>query len=60
MTVFALFVALMGAIGFAGWVGNIVQLVSMVSDPITAMFVLKCVGVFFAPLGSILGVIGFF
>lgn len=46
--------------GIIGWVANIVQLVGMASDPITAMFVLKCVGVFFAPLGSVLGMVGFF
>lgn len=38
-----------------GWVWNIIKIVHAVSDPITAMFVLRCVGIFFAPLGAIIG-----
>ena len=48
-------------VGIAGWLSNIVQLVQYNWDStITVLFVLKCVGVFLAPLGSILGVMGWF
>ena len=40
-----------------GWVLNVIAVIGLaVSDaPITAMFVLRIVGVFLAPLGAILG-----
>lgn len=38
-----------------GWVLNIVAVVHAVALPITGMFLLRCVGIFAAPLGSILG-----
>ena len=40
-----------------GWVLNVVAVVGLaVADaPITAMFILRIVGVFLAPLGAILG-----
>lgn len=38
-----------------GYVWNIVKLVGIVYDPITGMFVLRCVGVFIPPLGAIIG-----
>ena len=41
--------------GVVGWVMNIFDIVAAVSDPITAMFILRCVGIFVAPLGAILG-----
>ena len=45
----------------AGWVSNIVQVAQMASaDQITAFFIVKCVGIVVAPLGSILGVYGWF
>jgi len=47
-------------IGIIGWVANIVQIVSIWSPDITAMLVLKIVGIFIAPLGSVLGIIGMF
>jgi hypothetical protein len=45
-----------------GWIVNIIQLVSiaMNSGALTLLVVLKIVGVFIAPLGSILGIIGMF
>lgn len=43
-----------------GWIGNIVQIVTHINEPVTTLFVLKCVGILAAPLGSILGLIGFF
>mgnify|MGYP003443260006 FL=1 len=41
--------------GVVGWFMNIFDIVAAVSDPITAMFILRCVGIFVAPLGAILG-----
>lgn len=43
-----------------GWVANIVQVVPMINDTITGMLILKIVGIFAGPLGSILGYIGMF
>ena len=42
-------------VAITGWIMNIVEIVHSISDPITGMFVFRCVGVFFAPLGAILG-----
>lgn len=41
--------------GGIGWILNIVKIVGSISDPITAMFIARAVGVFFFPLGVILG-----
>lgn len=38
-----------------GWIANVVAIAGTVNDPITGMFVLRCIGIFVAPLGSILG-----
>lgn len=49
---------LIGAIilgGIVGWVMNIISVIHTVSDPITGMFILRCLGIIFAPLGAILG-----
>ena len=45
----------LAAIG--GWIGNIVKIVGTLSDPITGMFIFRCVGVIVAPLGAVLGYI---
>lgn len=41
--------------GIYGWIANIVKLIGLLDGGLTAMFVARCVGVFFAPLGSVLG-----
>jgi len=41
-----------------GWLLNIVQIFRMADDPVTGMFIIKCIGVFAIPLGSILGWLG--
>jgi len=41
--------------GIIGWVMNIFDIVAAINDPITAFFIARCVGVFFFPLGAILG-----
>ncbi len=38
-----------------GWVMNIVTIIGMLSDPITGMFIFRCVGIFVMPLGGVLG-----
>lgn len=44
-------------VGVGGWVANIVKLTGESFDPITAMAVIRSIGVFVAPLGSVLGFI---
>lgn len=38
-----------------GYVWNIVKIVRALHDPATGMFVVRCIGVFFPPLGVIMG-----
>jgi hypothetical protein len=46
-------ILILAAIG--GWIANVVAIVVTVNDPVSGMFILRCVGVFVAPLGSVLG-----
>lgn len=48
---------LLWLIVIVGWIMNIVSVISLaLSDvPITSLFILKIVGIFIVPLGSILG-----
>ena len=45
-----------------GWIANLWQTVSLglATGPLTTLFVVKIIGIFFAPLGALLGWIGFF
>lgn len=48
---------------FVGWIANIFQILSNIPATFGEMapiFVVKCVGVFFFPIGAILGWAGFF
>ena len=38
-----------------GWVINIIEVVATIADPITGLFILRCVGIVFFPLGAVLG-----
>ena len=38
-----------------GWIWNIVKIVDSNFDPITGLIILRCIGVFIAPLGAVLG-----
>lgn len=38
-----------------GWIANIVKLIGSDFDPITGMVIARIIGVFLAPLGSVLG-----
>lgn len=49
----AVLLFILAAIG--GWIANIVKLVGMIGGDVTAMFIARCVGIFAAPLGAVLG-----
>jgi hypothetical protein len=38
-----------------GWIMNILDIVHTINDPITGLFILRCVGIIVAPLGAVLG-----
>ena len=38
-----------------GWVWNIVKITGTFNDALTGMFIARCIGVFVAPLGAVLG-----
>lgn len=40
---------------FGGWIANIVKFIGMLHDPLGALFIARIVGIFFAPLGAVLG-----
>lgn len=48
-------VILVMVLAVIGWIMNIIKIVGAIADPVTAMFILRCVGIIVAPLGAILG-----
>ena len=56
-TAFEALVGLLLVLGVGGWIANIVKLVSMPLDSITGLLIVRAVGIFVAPLGSVLGFI---
>ena len=50
-----LLLAIVMVVGGIGWVANIVKLVNMADGGLTAMLVVRVVGIFFAPLGVVMG-----
>lgn len=38
-----------------GWVFNIMAIWHSIDNPITAKFILRCIGIFVIPIGAILG-----
>lgn len=54
-TILELLVAVLVLGGLIGWVWNIVKIVQSGFDVITGMFIARCIGVFIAPLGAVLG-----
>lgn len=50
-----LFILAVAVLGLGGWVANIVKLIGAIGGEISAMFIARCVGVFAAPLGAVLG-----
>lgn len=41
-----------------GWIANLVQVMGMLSEPLTALIVLKLAGILIAPAGVVLGWLG--
>lgn len=56
-TAFELFATIILVFGVGGWIANIVKIVSTLGDVLTGLFIARCIGVFVAPLGAILGYI---
>ena len=54
-TILELLMAVLMIGGLIGWVWNIVKIVQSGFDVITGMFIARCIGVFFVPLGAVLG-----
>lgn len=42
-------------VAIGGWIANIVKLIGMIGGEFNAQFALRVAGVFFAPLGAVLG-----
>jgi hypothetical protein len=38
-----------------GWIANVMTIANTVADPLSGMLILRCIGVFVAPLGAVLG-----
>ncbi len=55
LTVFELLTVMLVVGGVIGWIWNIVKIVQSGFDVITGMFIARCIGVFVAPLGAVLG-----
>ncbi len=54
-TVIELVIFLVVAVGAWGWVWNIVKIFGSSFDPLTGVVILRCIGIFMAPLGCIMG-----
>lgn len=39
----------------AGWIMNLYKIVHEVADPLTGLFIVRCIGVVMAPVGAVLG-----
>lgn len=56
-TIAELVIVILLLVCLCGWIGNIVRLVDVIKQPLTAFEVLRIVGVPVAPLGVVLGFI---
>lgn len=45
------------ALSVGGWIANVAKLVDLFGGPVSEMYVARVIGVFVAPLGSVLGFI---
>lgn len=54
-TVVELMIVLIAVVSAVGWIWNIIKIIATVADPITGLFLVRCVGVIVAPLGVIVG-----
>lgn len=51
------FISLFWLTAIGGWIANIVKIFGSSFDPLTAIVVLRCIGIIVAPLGAVLGFI---
>lgn len=54
-TLAELVVVLISIIGLIGWIWNIVKIAQSSFDVITGLLIVRCIGVFVAPAGAVLG-----
>jgi len=54
-TALELIITIVYIVGIWGWVWNIIKIVESGFDIITGMFIVRCIGVFIAPLGAVIG-----
>jgi hypothetical protein len=54
-SLFSLFMLAIFLLGAVGWVWNIVKIIGTGFDVLTGMLIARCIGVFIAPLGAVLG-----
>lgn len=54
-TVLDFVVVMLFVFGVGGWIANMYKIVQSSFDVITGMFIARCIGVFVAPLGAVLG-----
>lgn len=48
-------IVLIWIVAIIGYIWNIIKIIGMVNDPITAMLILRAIGTIAVPLGAILG-----
>lgn len=50
-------IVLLALLGLAiiGWIMNIVTIIAISGEPITGMFIIRCIGVIVGPVGAVLG-----
>jgi polyferredoxin len=44
-----------GILAMVGWAWNFIKIFQTFDDVLTGMFIARCIGVFVAPLGAVLG-----
>jgi hypothetical protein len=50
-----LFVIALWLAAAVGWIMNIYKIVMTMGDPLTGLFIFRCIGVLAAPIGAVLG-----
>lgn len=56
-TTLELIMTIVFIVGTWGWVWNIIKIAEAGFDIVTGIFIMRCIGVFIAPLGAVLGFI---
>jgi hypothetical protein len=52
---FGFMIVMIFILGVGGWIWNIVKIVQTLNAELTGMFIARCIGVFVAPIGAVLG-----